>query len=143
MEPMNKWYGGRLMDLASHECTELLRAVRVGRVAWCTPEGPVVIPVNFVFHEGAVWIRSTPYSALARGAGLSSDVMHQMAFEVDGVDEMTQSGWSVLARGHATWHAVSDLPADLPQLDPWPEGVRTLVVSIDIRELSGKRLLPS
>ena len=143
MEPSNQWYGGRLMDLTSRECSELLRAVRVGRVAWCTPEGPVVIPVNFVFHEGAVWIRSTPYSALARGSALTSDASHRMSFEVDAIDEMTQSGWSVLARGHATWHAVSDLPVGLPDLDPWPEGARTLVVSIDIIELTGKRLLPS
>ena len=143
MEPSNRSHGGRLMDLTSRECSELLRTVRVGRVAWCTPEGPVMIPVNFVFYEGAVWIRSSPYSALARDSALASDVSHRMSFEVDQIDEMTQSGWSVLARGHGTWNAVSDLPVGLPDLGPWPEGARTLVVSIDIIELTGKRLRPA
>ena len=89
MEPSNRSHGGRLIDLTSRECSELLRTVRVGRVAWCTPEGPVMIPVNFVFHEGAVWIRSSPYSALARGSALASDASHRMSFEVDKIDEMT------------------------------------------------------
>jgi len=133
-----QWGGGHLVDLTTRECLELLETCKVGRVAWCRAAGATVIPVNYVLHDSAVWIRSTPYSMLAReSAG------EQMAFEVDGVDEFTRSGWSVLVRGRAERRSPADLPRDLPEVETWPEGPRPFVLSIDLREVTGKRLLPS
>jgi nitroimidazol reductase NimA-like FMN-containing flavoprotein (pyridoxamine 5'-phosphate oxidase superfamily) len=74
-----------------------------------------VIPVNYVLHDGAVWIRSTPYSMLARETAGG-----QMAFEVDGVDEFTRSGWSVLVRGRAERRSPAELPRDLRRWRPGP-----------------------
>ena len=135
MTILNQW-GGHLVALDTHECLELLEACMVGRVAWCGATGPAVIPVNFVLHDGAIWIRSTPYSLLAREA-----VGGPVAFEVDGVDEFTESGWSVLVRGHGERRQPDELPRDLPELQPWLEGPRPFVLSIDLLKLTGKRLL--
>ena len=131
-----QWGGGHLVDLTARECLELLETCKVGRVAWCGAAGPTVIPVNYVLHDGAVWIRSTPYSMLARETAGG-----QMAFEVDGVDEVARSGWSVLVRGRAERRPPAELPPDLPAVETWPEGPRPFVLSIDLRELTGKRLL--
>lgn len=133
-----RWGDGHLVDLTARECLELLATCKVGRVAWCGATGPTVIPVNYVLHDGAVWIRSTPYSMLARETAGG-----RMAFEVDGVDELARSGWSVLVRGRAERRPPAELPPDLPELETWPEGPRPFVLSIDLRELTGKRLLVS
>ncbi len=134
---VEQWGGGHLVDLTPRECIELLSRTRVGRVAWCTPAGPVVIPVNFVFHDGAVWIRSTPYSSLAR----EWDSAGALAFQVDEIDGLTESGWSVLVHGKGHRRLPSEIPPELPALASWPEGPRPFVVSIEARELTGKRLL--
>lgn len=136
---VDQWGGGHLVDLTARECTELMAEHSVGRVAWCTGSGPVVIPVNFVYHEGAVWIRTTPYSSLARNWSPAA----MLAFEVDDVDEFTQSGWSVLVRGTARRRLAEEIPADLPGLTSWAEGPRPFLVSLDAHELTGKRLMPS
>ena len=133
-----QWGGGHLVDLTARECLELLETGKVGRVAWCGAAGPTVIPVNYVLHDSAVWIRSTPYSMLAR-----ESTGEQMAFEVDGVDEFTRSGWSVLVRGRADRRSPAELPRDLPEVETWPVGPRPFVLSIELREVTGKRLLPS
>jgi hypothetical protein len=97
-----------------------------------------MIPVNYVLHDGAVWIRSTPYSKLARETAGG-----RMAFEVDGFDELARSGWSVLVRGRAERRPPAELPPDLPEVETWPEGPRPFVLSIGLRELTGKRLVVS
>ena len=66
-----------------------------------------------------------------------------LAFEVDDVDEFTQSGWSVLVRGTARRRLTEEIPADLPGLTSWAEGPRPFLVSLDAHELTGKRLMPS
>jgi hypothetical protein len=136
---LDQWGRGHLEDLTPHECAELLGGVHVGRVAWCTPTGPVVIPINLVYHDGRVWIRTTPYSSLARDWGSGTG----LAFQIDEVDEFTTSGWSVLVRGHGERQTVADLPTDLGTFESWAEGPRPFIVSIDAREITGKRLLPS
>jgi hypothetical protein len=138
MTTVNPWGGGQLVDLSARESLELLETSKVGRVAWCGAAGPTVIPVNYVLHDGAVWIRSTPYSMLARETAGA-----RMAFEVDGVDESTRSGWSVLVRGRGERRPPADLPPDLPDVQAWPEGSRPFVLSIDVHEVTGKRLQAS
>lgn len=66
-----------------------------------------------------------------------------MAFEVDEVDEYTQSGWSVLFTGTAeVVDDVDDLPTDARPL-PWPEQTRWLFVRVPARSITGRRLYPS
>lgn len=130
------WTAGRLVELDEDECWELLRSHSVGRIAWSTGATPHLVPVNFVAHEGHIWIRSTPYSALARECRDKP-----VAFEVDEIDEFTRSGASVVVEGVAR-------PGDLhrddapPDLESWAAGSRTFVVAIDAQTVTGRRVLP-
>jgi nitroimidazol reductase NimA-like FMN-containing flavoprotein (pyridoxamine 5'-phosphate oxidase superfamily) len=96
MTVSSSWASGHLRELDISECLELSSAKSVGRVAFCTDDGPIVLPVNYVVHDMAVVVRTSPDSSLARHAHGS-----RMAFEVDEVDEYTQSGWSVVFTGTA------------------------------------------
>ena len=53
-----------LYELGYDECLELLGSRSFGRVAIVAPDGPQIVPVNYVVHDGAVYIRTTPYNAL-------------------------------------------------------------------------------
>ena len=132
------WFAGRLVELSTAECHELLEAREVARVAWCTGEGPVVLPVNCRVQGDTAWIRTSPYTRLAR------EVADQhVALQVDDIDDFNRSGWSVLARGRAEILSAPDARAVLGSVipEPWVEGNRTLVVRIEIEQLSGRRLM--
>lgn len=137
----NIWSGGRLVDLTTEECWALLRTHAVGRVAWSDPE-PQVVPVNFAVIDERIWIQSRADSRLAAACD-----GRPVAFEVDEVDDFTRSGVSVVAHGTARARGVEDLrassaaPTQWP--DSWPEGDKPVVLSIEIADLTGRRLLPS
>jgi nitroimidazol reductase NimA-like FMN-containing flavoprotein (pyridoxamine 5'-phosphate oxidase superfamily) len=124
-----------LVELDEAECWELAASLPVGRVAWSTSTGPVVVPVNYVVHEQRVVLHASAYSTLAREADDST-----VAFEVDEIDPLTRSGWSVLLRGRA--HVVS-LGETLPDVDTWPDGTRRLALVIDVDQVTGRRVLAS
>jgi uncharacterized protein len=125
-------------DLNETECTELLRAGLVGRIAACTPNGPHIVPVNYSVVDDAIVVRTTPYSLLgshARGSVL--------ALEVDQFDYEYQRGWSVVARGRA------EVVVDTAELEhirqvwnptSWASGGRTLYLRMRWSELTGRRL---
>ena len=48
MSPTEPWFAGHLRELSRDECLELLATKTVGRVAYCTPDGPEVLPLNYV-----------------------------------------------------------------------------------------------
>ena len=77
-------------------CLELLATVPVGRVSFFADGEIVVLPVNHVVDGQA------PVFITARGSKLSAaEGQDLVAFEADGYDERTQSGWSVLVNGRA------------------------------------------
>ncbi|WP_157571169.1 pyridoxamine 5'-phosphate oxidase family protein [Nocardioides insulae] len=127
----------RLHDVKVEECWELISAgERVARVAWSTAGGPVLVPVNYVVHERVVWMRTSPYSALAREADDAP-----VAFETDDIDPTTHLGWSVLGRGTAeVIYDHDDVPEPIRTAHPWPAGHRPLWIRIAPRELTGRRL---
>ena len=125
-------------ELGYDECLELLRGGTVGRVAIGAPDGPHIVPVNYTVAGETVYVRTTPYSVLGT-YGRNTLV----AFEVDQVDEDQQLGWSVVARGRC--NAVLD-PSELRRITheanplPWASGHRTLVLALQWREITGRRL---
>lgn len=130
------WSAGRLVELDDEECWELLRSHAVGRIAWSTGVTPHLVPVNYVAHEGRIWIRSTPYSALARECRGT-----MVAFEVDEIDDFTRSGASVVVEGVARpgdLHRV-EAPAEL---ESWAAGSRTFILAIEAQTVSGRRVMP-
>jgi transcriptional regulator with XRE-family HTH domain len=127
----------RLRELGPDDCRALLSTHGVGRVAVSTPEGPVVVPVNYEVVGGTIAFRTAPESVPARAAG--SDV----AFEVDHVDEAMSQGWSVLAVGPARVVTEPDeirRLTDRAHTEPWAGGGRDMWVSIEPTRLTGRRI---
>ncbi|MEU4605435.1 pyridoxamine 5'-phosphate oxidase family protein [Kribbella sp. NPDC023972] len=96
---------------------ESLAARSVGRVGFDGPDGPQILPVNYVVLRRSIYFRTETGSALANAM---SD--RPVAFEVD---EFLQAGWSVLAVGDAALVDDHDLLVELwgeqgPQ--PWQPG---------------------
>jgi uncharacterized protein len=94
-----------LLVLDTDECLQRLRTAPVGRLAFVHDGDPVVLPVNHGLDGMCVVFRTTWGSKLeaAQSAGAA-------AFEVDGFDERTRTGWSVLVRGSlSTVYEVDDI----------------------------------
>jgi uncharacterized protein len=87
----------RVKTLTVPECRELLTRHHFGRFGFVDAVGvlPSIVPVNYLLDNDRIVIRTDAGSKLAaalRGA--------PVAFEVDGVDQDHQVGWSVVVRGH-------------------------------------------
>ncbi|MGW3176482.1 pyridoxamine 5'-phosphate oxidase family protein [Streptomyces sp. NPDC001153] len=82
-------------ELTPDECRALLGSHGVGRLVVPTDTGPVIVPVNYSFAEGAFVFRT------ALGATPSLAAGQAVALEVDGIDDTFSQGWSVLIRGSA------------------------------------------
>lgn len=136
MPTKDSWFPGHLLDLDRDECLQLLAGRVTGRIAYCDGDGPVVVPVNYEMHFGAVLIKIAPHSTLAQRLR-----DNPAAFEVDDFDDFNQSGWSVLVRGRAEYVDPDDLPSADLRPQPWAEGHRTLFVRITPREITGRRLV--
>ncbi|MEW2446891.1 pyridoxamine 5'-phosphate oxidase family protein [Streptomyces parvulus] len=127
----------RLTDLDEEECRVLLSTHGVGRLAFTSEDGPLVFPVNYEVTEGELVFRTAPGSAAAAAAD------HEVAFEVDRVDDAMSQGWSVLAVGRC--RAVTD-PETARRLDeaahtaPWAGGARTSWLAVSTERLTGRRI---
>ena len=119
------------------ECRRLIAPGGVGRIAFGTLSGPVVLPVNFAVLDDTIVVRTT------EGTIIDGHADEQVALEVDHIDEALCLGWSVLVRGPA--HRVTH-PAELHRLQedaavwPWPGGEREVYVRIIPREITGRRV---
>ena len=132
------WFPGRLTDMSAGECRDLMRSTSVGRVAFVDEDGPVVLPVNYELDGEGVLFRTSPVNSMGRHLDSAA-----VAFEVDTFDDYTQSGWSVLVRGTATFVGTDDVVRDhTHQPFAWAAGPRTQVVRITPSSMTGRRLLP-
>lgn len=126
----------RSLDMSYDECRRRLASADVGRVAICTPEGPQILPVNFVLDEDSIVFRTAPHSILGAHADGA-----RLAFEVDHVDSADQSGWSVVAAGLGEFVASTLETAGLRvsgTLEPWAGGVRPFHVRLRWTRLTGR-----
>lgn len=129
---------GELVELDEAKCRELLAAGVVGRVAVVTPEGPHVVPVNYVVVADAVVFRTSPHSVLGRQAPGTV-----VAFEVDRIDHDDHRGWSVLAVGPCEEVAdVAALEAATPYWNPrpWVSGEHATHLRVPWTRLTGRRI---
>jgi len=92
--------------------------------------------VNFVLDGDQVMFRISPHSQMARHLRNGP-----ASFEVDEIDDYTQSGWSVLVRGHAEFVDYDELPDADHRPEPWAEGHRTFHVRLIPHQITGRRLL--
>ncbi|MBO1414558.1 pyridoxamine 5'-phosphate oxidase family protein [Streptomyces sp. FH025] len=126
-----------LEELPEEECWARLAPGGIGRVALSTDSGPVVLPVNYRIHDGAVVYRTGVGSTPASAAG------NRVAFEVDHIDEALRTGWSILVSGTAV--RVDDQVA-VEQLtrqgdpDPWAGGERDVWIAIAPSAVTGRTI---
>lgn len=128
----------RFTALPSTECRALLQQHTIGRVGWTAAEGPQILPVTYVWRDGEIIFRTSPYGALAE---LRDGV--PVAFEIDEFDVATRTGWSVLVQGRAAAAANPDELAGRWLEDepiPWATGLRNLYLVITPDHLSGRAL---
>ena len=121
--------------LSPEECWELVGAAPVGRIAFVDAGEPVILPVNHAVLGHQVVFRTY------RGTILHEALMNRsVAFEVDGFDPETRSGWSVLARGTARVPDDTE-PLEALQLDAWADGTsREDWVQVLVAEITGRRI---
>lgn len=124
--------------LTPDQCYELLDTSPLGRVAFMTAGEPVILPVNHRLDGRTIAFR------INSGATYDNAVMKRaVAFEVDGYDQATRTGWSVLVRGTADIEEDETVVARLEALDlhPWADGAeRPDWVRIHATEVSGRRI---
>jgi nitroimidazol reductase NimA-like FMN-containing flavoprotein (pyridoxamine 5'-phosphate oxidase superfamily) len=128
-----------MSELTVSECHALLADHHLGRLAFLDRAGvmPMIIPVNYLFHNEAVVFRTDPGSKLI--AALHGA---PVAFEVDGADEQQQLGWSVVVRGfveEVTDSQERDRLSATP-LVAWAPGAKAHYVRVDARMVSGRRI---
>ncbi|MFC5139869.1 pyridoxamine 5'-phosphate oxidase family protein [Actinomycetospora rhizophila] len=120
-----------LDPLGADESRALLMTAEIGRLAFTDEHGPTVEPFGFAL-EG-------PHVVIAVGArsGARAAVGQAVAFQVDELDLVHRTGWSVVAVG--TLHRAD--PETSARPEPWPGGddERALLV-VRVERLSGRRL---
>jgi len=127
-----------LEELSFEECEELLASHHFGRLAVVVEGRPVIFPVNYEYVEGRIVVRSDP------GVKLDAATLASVAFEVDEVDGVTRSGWSVVVQGFSQDVTDADDPVSetlrSTPVDTWVPGERTHWLRIEARFVSGRRL---
>ena len=118
-------------------CLRLLASVPLGRVGFYADGEIVILPVNHAMEGQNVVFRT------ARGSKLTAaEEQELVAFEADGYDLQTRSGWSVLVTGRAV---VVYEEAEIQRLDalglhPWATAVeRPFWIRIRPTSVTGRR----
>ncbi|MET9182931.1 pyridoxamine 5'-phosphate oxidase family protein [Kitasatospora aureofaciens] len=129
----------RIEELDPAACWTRLGRGGVGRVVLVAPRGLVALPVNYRVLDATILYRTDADGTLARAAD------SEVAFEVDQLDEVFATGWSVLVNG--TVSVVSDEEAVRwfeRHFDPgpWAGGTRDTWMRIRPTGISGRVILP-
>jgi uncharacterized protein len=137
---MDRPAAARERELTKSECFELLAGQRLGRLAFTDEQGPIVLPVNFVFDRYVVIVRTDEGTKLdIAGRG------DRVAFEVDHVDAATGSAWSVLIRGEAI-EVTDQLELDRLQrlpVRPWAPGPKSHFMRVLPAVVTGRMIMVS
>ncbi len=105
--------------LTEDECKQRLAEAPVGRIAFLWAGMPVIVPVNFKWHEGSIVFRTQ------EGQKLTGSQGRPVSFEIDDWDSARRTGWSVVVKGLAAevtqWAAKEQL--EQIGLTPWTNEV--------------------
>src|SRR6478735_7306769 len=82
--------------LTREECLAQLPQGGVGHLAIAVSDGAHVFPLNYVVDGESIVFRTAAYSELGQHAWATPSLV---AFEIDHLDEVSRSGWSVVVRG--------------------------------------------
>lgn len=128
---------GSLDQLCLADCHRLLAPGGIGRIAFATGSGVVVVPVNYVLAGGSIVLRTGEGSVIAgHGDG-------KVSFQVDHLDEALGQGWSVLVRGQAHRVLQRGEAQNLRRycdVRPCPAGEHDLFIRIVPERVTGRRI---
>ena len=132
---------GALEEIGDAECWQLLATQAVGRVAVIVGHYPLVFPVNYALSEKSILYRTGP------GTKLHSIHRSNVTFEVDSIDPVHRSGWSVMVKGvaqelNADRQRAAVSQAELGGANPWAPGQRDHFIRILADEVTGRRIRP-
>ncbi len=126
-----------LEDIPRDECANLLASHRFGRLAVDLDDGPTIFPVNYVFDDPSILIRTS------EGTKLASAPMAVAAFEIDGIGSGGEWGWSVVVRGraHDITETLDEYSEQLRELSvyTWAPGRKDRLLRVTASELTGRR----
>jgi nitroimidazol reductase NimA-like FMN-containing flavoprotein (pyridoxamine 5'-phosphate oxidase superfamily) len=126
-----------LQHVEPPECWRLLKTTNVGRLAVSIKNHPDIFPVNYAVVGESIVINSAPGTKLA-AAVLGTAV----AFEVDALDPITRTGWSVVLKGQAK--EINDieglLEAEDLDIGTWTDWDKTRFVRLAPDEVTGRRI---
>jgi nitroimidazol reductase NimA-like FMN-containing flavoprotein (pyridoxamine 5'-phosphate oxidase superfamily) len=132
-------------ELDEDQCLTLIAAGGIGRIAYTSRFGPAVLPVNYVWRDGAVMFRTAENSPLDEDLRTGiANADYRVAFEIDSIDAAARQGWSVLIQGPA--HHVTGAEEDAARetgVEPWAPGDRELFVRIAPARITGRRVGPA
>jgi nitroimidazol reductase NimA-like FMN-containing flavoprotein (pyridoxamine 5'-phosphate oxidase superfamily) len=129
-----------MVEIPREECLDLLASHHFGRLAVVMRNGaPAIRPVNYIFDRAT---QSVAFRT-SRGSKLHA-LLHagKAAFEIDGTDEATETGWSVIIEGAS---AEVTFPTDIGHLEhhklrPWAPGHMPHWAQIRARTVTGRRI---
>ena len=119
-------------EIDREECLELLGSLSVGRIAVARPGGPpLVVPVNYALFGDVVVFRS--------GVGTKLDILqeHPVSFQVDLIDPVHHTGWSVLIQGVAEMVDSDQLTYGI---ETWAPDPKPFVVWVKPAAITGRRI---
>lgn len=130
----------RSLEVLSHrECLQLLTGAQLGRVVFTVAALPAVVPVTFAVDDDAVVMCTAAETRLAAAADRGV-----LALEVDEVDPVSRTGWSVVVTG------VAGLVTDALSrsrisgvVAPWAPGHYDVFIRLPMTVVSGRRIMSS
>ena len=128
-----------MIELSSAECEAYLARGGVGRLAFSTPGGIRIVPLNFCTNANTVVFRTVADSELGTyGEG------SEAVFEIDEVDHSAELGWSVVAFGRLERPSEADEVWDIRgwrNPTPWSGANRNFHMKLRWNLLTGRRLV--
>lgn len=132
-------------EIDEAESLRLISPGGVGRIAYEGRFGLVVLPVNYMWHDGAVVFRTAEHRPLDED--LRTGIAHadyKVAFEIDDIDLARRQGWSVLIQGPAHHLTEAERASAIQAgVEPLAPGPRELFVRIVPSRVTGRRIRPA
>jgi nitroimidazol reductase NimA-like FMN-containing flavoprotein (pyridoxamine 5'-phosphate oxidase superfamily) len=133
---------GNLDEIGIIECWQLLCTQPIGRVAVILGDYAVVFPVTYTVRD-----RSILYWTNA-GTKLDAIRRSNVTFEVDEIDRIHRSGWSVMAKGVAQEISTEGGSQEPSGANPtittsWAPGTREHLIRLQPHQVTGRRIRPA
>jgi uncharacterized protein len=132
---------GQLLVLSRAECLRLLASHRFGRLA-VAMDCPIIRPVNYVFDERS---QSVAFRTADGSKFHAMLVNGKAAFEIDGIDPGSGTGWSVVIAGMTEQVTSGPEIGRLNSLglETWAPGRKSHWMRIRAWTVSGRRIVRS